>query len=126
MARKIYHSRGSAFNEWHRQYSGIAAVDIDLVPCCQKCYEPLCLIEHAFDKGQTYKTCSVTIKLAKRSRIPAWLIFYNDPVTKLRVQKLSPTLGQLKSIQPYTFIKYLQKLQRNCPVCEGLKSIARP
>tara|TARA_Y100001938_G_C7878431_1_gene323803 strand:- start:217 stop:597 length:381 start_codon:yes stop_codon:yes gene_type:complete len=124
--RKIYHSRGSEFNEWHRQYSGIAAVDIDLVPCCKDCYEPLCLIEHAFDKGQTHKTCSVTIKLAKRSRIPAWLIFYNVPVTKLRVQKLSPVLGELKSVSPYTFVRYLKKLQSSCSVCNGLKTIARP
>ena len=124
--RYSYYQKGSPFNEWHRRVDGLAAVDVDLMEVCSKCYRPLLLIEHAFDKGQTHKTCSVTIKLAKRSRIPAWLIFYNVPVTKLRVQKLSPVLGELKSVSPYTFVRYLKKLQSSCSVCNGLKTIARP
>ena len=53
--RYSYFEKGNPFNEWHRTIDDLAAVDIDLVEVCSKCYQPLLLIEHAYDKGQTYK-----------------------------------------------------------------------
>lgn len=111
MARRIYHSRGDDFNEWHRTYDDIAAIDIDLVSVCPKCYEPLCLIEHAYDKGQTYKNTTATRRLAIRAELPSILVFYNKPITKLRIRKLTPQLKPERTIQPYTLIKYFKKLQ---------------
>ena len=111
MARWIYHSRGDNFNEWHRTIDGLAAVDIDLVPMCPDCFEPLALIEHAFDKNQKYKNCTATKKLAEKAGIPSLLIFYNIPVTRLRVTILTPKYKAERIIKPYTLVKYLKKLQ---------------
>ena len=40
MARWTYFERGSHFSEWHRQYDGLAGIDVDFVEVCPECYEP--------------------------------------------------------------------------------------
>ena len=107
--RYTYFEKGNAFNEWHRTIDGLAAVDVDLMEVCGKCYQPLLLIEHAFDKGQTHKTCTAVLKLAKQSKIPAMLIFYKDMKT-FRVKKLYPTMENERTVQASTLIRYLRKL----------------
>lgn len=107
--RYTYFEKGNAFNEWHRTIDGLAAVDVDLMEVCGKCYQPLLLIEHAFDKGQTHKNCTAVLKLAKQSKIPAMLIFYKDMKT-FRVKKLYPTMENERKVQASTLIRYLQKL----------------
>lgn len=114
MAREIYHSRGDEFNEWHRSIKDkIAAIDIDLVSVCRKCYEPLCLYETAFDKNQTHKTCTTTRRLAQRASLPSFLIFYNIPVTRLRITQLTPTYKKERIIKPLTLKRYFSKLQED-------------
>jgi len=121
LARHIYHSRGDEFNEWHRSLEDkIAALDIDLVSICHKCYEPLCLYETAFDKDQTHKATTATRRLAERANLPSFLIFYNVPVTRLRVRQLTPTLKEERIIRPDTLIRYFNKLQSEHH-CEGIK-----
>jgi hypothetical protein len=107
--RYSYFEKGNPFNEWHRTIDNLAAVDIDLVEVCSKCYQPLLLIEHAYDKGQTDKNCTATIKLARQSKIPAMLIFYKDMKT-FRVKKLYPTMENERTVQASTLIRYLKKL----------------
>ena len=107
--RYSYFEKGNPFNEWHRTIDNLAAVDIDLVEVCSKCYQPLLLIEHAYDKGQTYKNCTTTMKLARQSKIPAMLIFYKDMKT-FRVRKLYPRLENERTVQASTLVRYLRKL----------------
>jgi hypothetical protein len=38
--------------------------------------EPLCLVETARDVGQREKSCSVTVRLARRAKLPAYLVLY--------------------------------------------------
>jgi len=107
--RYSYFEKGNPFNEWHRTIDDLAAVDIDLVEVCSKCYQPLLLIEHAYDKGQTYKNCTATMKLARQSKIPAMLVFYKDMKT-FRVKKLYPSMENERTVQASTLIRYLKKL----------------
>ena len=107
--RYSYYQKGSPFNEWHRRIDGLAAVDVDLMEGCSRCYRPLLLIEHAFDKGQTYKNCTAVMKLARQSKIPAMLIFYKDMKT-FRVRKLYPRLENERTVQASTLVRYLRKL----------------
>ena len=58
MARWTYAFSNGGYNDWHRQYEGIAMIDVDSVECCPQCYEPLAMIETCYDKGQKYKSLS--------------------------------------------------------------------
>ncbi len=107
--RYSYFEKGNPFNEWHRTIDNLAAIDIDLVEVCSKCYQTLLLIEHAYDKGQTYKNCTAVMKLARQSKIPAMLIFYKDMKT-FRVRKLYPRLENERTVQASTLVRYLRKL----------------
>ena len=107
--RYTYFEKGNPFNEWHRTIDHLAAIDIDLVEVCSKCYQTLLLIEHAYDKGQTYKNCTAVMKLARQSKIPAMLIFYKDMKT-FRVRKLYPRLENERTVQASTLVRYLRKL----------------
>ena len=109
MPRYSYFEKGNPFNEWHRTLDGLAAVDVDLMEVCDKCYQPLLLIEHAYDKGQTHKTCTAVMKLARQSKIPAILIFYKDMKT-FRIRKLYPTLGNERTVKAETLTRYFRKL----------------
>ena len=108
--RYSYYQKGSPFNEWHRRVDGLAAVDVDLMEVCSKCYRPLLLIEHAFDKGQTYKNCTAVMKLSRMSGVDAILILYSQDMKQFRVRKLTPTLGNFKKIKDKVLIRYLCKL----------------
>ena len=110
--RYTYYQQGSPFNEWHRTIDGLGAVDVDLMEVCNKgsCYEPLLLIEHAYDKGQTYKNCTAIKKLAKQSNLPAILIFYTNEMKTFRVKKLAPVEEEIRTVQSDTLIRYFKKL----------------
>jgi hypothetical protein len=43
MARDTYAFSNGIYNDWHRQYDGIAMIDIDSVEVCKFCYEPLAI-----------------------------------------------------------------------------------
>jgi len=107
--RYTYFEKGNPFNEWHRTINNLAAVDVDLMEVCSKCYQPLLIIEHAFDKGQSYKNCRAVTKLAKQSKIPAMLIFYKDMKT-FRIKKLYPVLENERTVRSDTLIRYFRKL----------------
>jgi hypothetical protein len=55
MTRNTYAFSNGIYNDWHRQYEGIAMIDIDSVEVCKFCYEPLAIIETAYYKGHTNK-----------------------------------------------------------------------
>ena len=76
MARWTYAFSNGGYNDWHRQYEGIAMIDVDSVECCPQCYEPLAMIETCYDKGQKYKSTTLLKTLASRLQIPSFLVFY--------------------------------------------------
>ena len=116
MARYNYFNIGDHFSEFHRKFDGLAGLDLDFIEICQKCQEPLAMFETAVDKGQTYKTTTVTEKIAIACKVPAYLVFYtpgskHDEVTQFRIKKLTPAESELRVMNPPEFIKMLKILQ---------------
>ena len=116
MARLNYFNIGDHFSEFHRLFDGLAGVDLDFIEICKKCQEPLAMFETAVDKGQTYKTTTVTEKVARACKVPAYLVFYtpglaHDEVKQFRIRKLTPNEPDLRVMEPKEFIKLLRLLQ---------------
>ena len=116
MARYNYFNIGDHFSEFHRKFDGLAGLDLDFIEICQKCQEPLAMFETAMDKGQSYKTTTVTEKIAKACKVPAFLVFYtpglaHDEIKQFRIKKLVPTETELRVMNPPEFIKMLKILQ---------------
>jgi hypothetical protein len=113
MARELYHSRGSDFNEWHRSLDETyAACDLDLIEMCKVCNEPLCFMETCHDIGQKFKATTLTEKVAAYCNKPAFLIFYTPGVvqgslTQLRVTRLLPRRSSEVLMEPLEFAKVL-------------------
>jgi hypothetical protein len=63
MARDTYAFSNGIYNDWHRQYEGIAMIDIDSVEVCKFCYEPLAIIETAYYKKHTNKATTLLERL---------------------------------------------------------------
>ena len=60
MARNWYSDlEQNPYNKLHREYDGIAMIDVDSVEVCPHCTEPLAFIEHAKDVGQKFKTTTI-------------------------------------------------------------------
>jgi hypothetical protein len=78
MTRNTYAFSNGIYNDWHRQYEGIAMIDIDSVEVCKYCYEPLAIIETAYYKGHTNKATRLTKEIAKRCNVPAYMLFYYE------------------------------------------------
>lgn len=90
MQEERYGTRDRAYSAWHRRrsisrYVGIeAAQTLSMVDLGMRMYveyddlsrEPLCLVETARDVGQREKPCSVTVRLARRAKLPAYLVLY--------------------------------------------------
>jgi len=111
-----YGTRDLSYSGWHRaasiqRYVGweraqlLSMVDADCVLFLEYHHankEPLALIEAAVDVGQDYKPATAIKLLAKRARIPAYLVLYEraaqrnpaDPrcqdVSGFRVRRLWP------------------------------------
>lgn len=80
MARFTYAFSNGLYNDFHRQFKGIAGIDIDFVEICHKkgCLEPLAVIETAYYKGNNYKNVNFTRMIANRLGIPGYLVFYYE------------------------------------------------
>jgi hypothetical protein len=90
MQEEKYFDRDRSYSAWHRRRSisrfvGIEAaqtlsmIDLDMVLYVEyddATREPLCLVETARDVGQREKPCSVTVRLARRAKLPAYLVLY--------------------------------------------------
>ena len=116
MARYNYFNIGDHFSEFHRKFEGLAGLDLDFIEICKKCQEPLAMFETAVDKGQTFKTTTVTEKVAIACKVPSFLVFYtpgsaHDEVTQFRIKRLTPTESELRVMDPPEFIKMLKILQ---------------
>lgn len=76
MARWTYAFSNGDYNDWHRQFDNIAMIDVDSIEVCPNCYEPLAILETCFEKGQKYKATTLVSTLAKRLKVPGFLVFY--------------------------------------------------
>lgn len=87
---EVYNERRRDYSAWHRRNSTrrfvgienaqlLAMIDLDAslyVEYDDGSKEPVALIETAQDVGQTYKTATVTTKLAQRARLPCFVVLY--------------------------------------------------
>lgn len=123
MARHWYSKlEQNPYSKWHRQFEGIAMIDIDSVECCQKCYQPLAFIELAKDVGQTFKAYTLTKKVAERFDVPGFVVLYktNDvnTIIQFRVKRIAPGVGMMHpAVKPNDWYIYLKELQDE-HVCE--------
>ena len=119
MARWTYYKSNGGFNDFHRQWEGLAGIDVDFCEVCPDCYEPLCVIETAYDKGQTFKTTTFVEILSKRLQIPSFLVFYKEDDTGVMWIRYKRLCGsdELKRVRGDEFIKELYLLQKNHNRC---------
>ena len=104
------------YSKWHRQYDGVAYIDIDAIEVCKRCTEPLAFIEHAQDTGQKFKTYTLTKKLADKFNTPGFVLLYTldnkKEIVKFRVKRISPEVRMVKNnILPQEWLDYLLQLQ---------------
>lgn len=116
MQEEQYGTRDLTYSAWHRRLStrryvgieraqSLAMIDLDAalyVEYDDGTKEPVALIETAIDVGQSYKSATVTMKLAKLSGIPCYCVLYSqadrpnpaDPlwpdISSFRVKRLWP------------------------------------
>lgn len=116
MQEEKYNKRERSYSAWHRRKSTrrfigiekaqlLAMIDLDAsvyVEYDDGTKEPLALIETARDIGQSFKTATVTKKLAIRANLPCFVVLYTlsdikniaDPtwydISKFRVKRLHP------------------------------------
>lgn len=119
MARWTYYKSNGDFNDFHREWDGLAGIDVDFCEVCPRCYEPLCMIETAYDKGQNYKTTTFTEILITRLKIPGFLVFYRkdtDGVMWIRYKRLRSSQALIR-VRGDQFIEELYLLQERHKEC---------
>ena len=117
--RHTKHFDKNLYNRWHRRFDNIAMVDIDQVECCQVkgCWQPLALVETAYDTGNYYKTTTITKWLGEKANIPVWLVFYKEAENMMpgsltfKVRQIYPIYSDLKAISEAEWVSYLRNLQ---------------
>ena len=113
MARWTYYKSNGDFNDFHREWDGLAAIDCDLYEVCPNCYSPLALLETCFDKGQTYKATRFVEIVSSKLEIPCFLVFYRrdeDGVMWVRYKRLRSS-QKLTLVHGDEFIRELYQLQ---------------
>ena len=121
MAREWYSNlEQNAYSKWHRQFDGLAGIDLDFFEVCPKCYEPLAVKETCFDKNQQFKATTLTKMVGDRLKIPAFLIFYtplpNDTM-KFRIKRVSEPMTEIYEVNQEEWLKYLYSLQEEHRRC---------
>lgn len=113
MARWTYYKSNGDFNDFHREWDGLAAIDCDLYEVCPNCYQPLALLETCFDKGQTYKATRFVEIVSSKLEIPCFLVFYRRDehgVMWVRYKRLRSS-QKLTLVHGDEFIRELYQLQ---------------
>lgn len=138
MQEEKYGARDLCYSAWHRassirrfvgweQAQLVSMVDADCVLFLEyepRNKEPLALVETAIDVGQEHKPATAIMRLAKRARIPAYLVLYEraekanpaDPrwrdVQRFRVKRLWPrTESRWRTIEPDEWAKALLQIR---------------
>ena len=122
--RYAKHFHKDLYSKRHRDFDGIAMVDIDSVEICKNfyCWSPLALVETCYDTGNYVKYTSVTEQIANKLHIPAFLVFYQKGLGSslfYKIRQVAPFKSRLRSVSEYVWVSYLRKLQRqHQPYCK--------
>ena len=116
MARWTYAFSNGLYNDWHRQYEGLAGIDVDFIEVCpvKGCYEPLAIIETCYDKGQSYKNTTLVKTLASRLQIPSFLVFYKkvgQGSLSFRIKRLWLSNAEFELMNEDEWVRELYQLQ---------------
>ena len=120
MARWTYYKSNGDYNDWHRQFEGLAGIDLDFCEVCPKCYEPLAVKETCFDKNQQFKATTLTKMVGDRLKIPAVLIFYtplDNDTMKFRIKRVSEPMTEIYEVNQEEWLKYLYSLHKEHRRC---------
>ena len=120
MARWTYYKSNGDYNDWHRQFEGLAGIDLDFCEVCPKCYEPLAVKETCFDKNQKFKATTLTKMVGDRLKIPAFLIFYtplDNDTMKFRIKRVSEPMTEIHEVSQEEWLSYLYSLQKEHRRC---------
>tara|TARA_R100001163_G_C5037000_1_gene175954 strand:- start:368 stop:736 length:369 start_codon:yes stop_codon:yes gene_type:complete len=116
MARNNYFNQGDHYSEFHRQFDGLAMIDIDQVEICKKCKTVLAVVETAYDVGQNFKSFKVTQLIAERLKVPGLVTLYkvdskSNEIVNFRVKKLYPKESDgFYNVEPYQYVNWLKGL----------------
>ncbi len=134
-----FNTRDRAYSAWHRRLSTrrfvgiekaqlLAMIDLDAslyVEYDDKTKEPIALIETAMDRGQSFKTATVTRKLAERADLPCFVVLYKlsekpnpaDPqwkdISSFRVMRLYPNQEKCwRELKPNEWANVLVEMRK--------------
>jgi hypothetical protein len=98
---------------WTR--SALTYASIDAVEYCYKCDEPLALIELAEDTDQELEATTVMQKLAAKSSLPAYIVFYrkgrDGNIIAFRVKQVHPQHTDFAEMTPDQYVSFLRSLR---------------
>ena len=141
---ETFGTRDRSYSAWHRRLSvqrfvgiesaqTLAMIDLDAslyVEYDDLSKEPLALIEAAMDRGQNYKSATVTMKLAARCQpiLPAYCVLYtigNSPnpadrrwndISEFRLRQIWPIPSEpwraWRVMSPAQYATFLTKLRK--------------
>ena len=130
---EIYGKRDRTYSDWHRRnstrrYIGIekaqllTMIDLDAsvyVEYDDGTKEPLALIETAMDNGQSFKSATVTLKLAQRANLPCFVLLYKKTasippdIERFRAKRLHPKIEkEWRILTPEEWCKTLLALRK--------------
>ena len=131
-------TRDRSYSAWHRRHSTrryigiekaqlLAMIDLDaslFVEYDDGTKEPLALIETALDTGQSFKTATVTKKLAEKANLPCFVVLYTladdqnpadrewKDIKMFRVKRLHPNAEhQWREVSPEKWAKTLLSMR---------------
>lgn len=116
MARHTYAFSNGSYNDWHRQFDGIAMIDIDSIEVCPNCFEPLAILETCYDKGQKYKATTLVKIVSSRLNIPCFLVFYKkltDSTLTFRIKRITSSNTEFELMNEQEWFNTLLDLQAN-------------
>ena len=119
MASWTYAVSNGGYNDWHRQYKGLAGIDIDFIEVCPLCYEPLAVKETCYDKQQVFKATTVTKRVAKALRVPGFLVFYKPmgDDMRFRIKRITEPVSEIYDMTSDQWLAYLYDLHKEHRRC---------
>ena len=119
MARWTYAFSNGGYNDWHRQYKGLAGIDIDFIEVCPKCYQPLAVKETCYDKGQKWKATTLTKRVAEALRVPGFLVFYKPmgDDMRFRIKRITEPVSEIYDMTSDEWLAYLYDLHKEHRRC---------
>tara|TARA_X000001382_G_scaffold71292_1_gene49663 strand:- start:627 stop:1010 length:384 start_codon:yes stop_codon:yes gene_type:complete len=114
--RYAKHFSKDLYSARHRDFDGIAMVDIDSVEICKNwgCWKPLAIVETVYDTGNYVKYTTVSEYIARELNIPCFLVFYKKGLGQglfYKIKQIYPFKRRLRPVSERVWITYLRKLQ---------------